>query len=212
MQSVIEDYGSWFITQLRRNVLDAKQCYQQLHKVADLRPLSDLELQHLCEAKSILLVDDRRKLQKWQIRARQLAFMDKGCSSKKFFKSLHQSRQNESIHRVKLASGLWTTSKSHLAQSMSVFYKALFEAPLPPDCQVLHARQQLLHFVIPIVSQQEASRMERPFTSQELDQSLKDLGQWKSSGWDGLTVEFFMAFWDIMSDPLLCIMNHAWET
>lgn len=52
--------------------------------------------------------------------------------------------------------------------------------------------------------------LELPFTDNELDNALSHLGSAKTPGWDGLTVEFYLAFWDDLKDVILSMINEAW--
>ena len=42
--------------------------------------------------------------------------------------------------------------------------------------------------------------------------SLKQFSKGKSPGTDGLTVEFYLAFWEFLGQELVNSLNHAFET
>lgn len=45
----------------------------------------------------------------------------------------------------------------------------------------------------------------------ELDEALQRSERSKSPGWDGLTVELYLALWDDIKDVLLHVINVAWQ-
>lgn len=64
---------------------------------------------------------------------------------------------------------------------------------------------------IPQVSELNRLRINRPFTSQELHAALKDLNKNKTPGSDGLTPEYYLAFWDILKDDFLASIEFSLE-
>ena len=80
-------------------------------------------------------------------RSRQRATIDKGCSSKVFFKNLHASRQKESITRVKKCDGQWTHSLSELLNIASQHFTALFAQPPATSPDTFNDHYALLHHV-----------------------------------------------------------------
>ena len=151
---------------LRGHVQEAKDTGQRLLDMANYAALSEDQLSELCHACTLLKHNDQSKLAKWQTRARQQAFMDKGCASKQFFKHLHHSRVSQTIERVKLAFGEWTSSLQELAQALVSHYKCIFEAPPNPSPEALQARHLFLSHVCPTNSQ--ATELDRPFTEMKL--------------------------------------------
>ncbi|MCO5553861.1 hypothetical protein L7F22_007386 [Adiantum nelumboides] len=154
----------------------------------------------LCKANHVISCNQMRKLRKWQVRSREKPLIDKGCSSKPFFKSLHASRQRQSLSRVKLSNNSWTSTQLQLSKECVHHYARLFAGPAPLSDSELHARLQFLDVISPIMDSTEANALEQPFTEDELCHALKALGKCKAPGWDGFTVEFFHAFWDDLKD------------
>lgn len=129
--------------------------------------------------------------------------MDKGCSSKAFFQSLHATRKKNSCLRVRKLDGSWTHSFSDLQDECHNYFQKLFSAPGSPSNQVIDARTEFLQYVSGIVELDDALTLERPFTDTELDNALFHLSKYKSPGWDGLMVEFYISFWDDLKEVLL---------
>ncbi|MCO5577736.1 hypothetical protein L7F22_031568 [Adiantum nelumboides] len=89
-------------------------------------------------------------------------------------------------------------------------YARLFATPAPLSASESYARLQFLEVVSPIMDSDEATALEQPFTNEELYHALKALGKGKVPGYDGLTAEFFHAFWNELKDALLLMINSAW--
>ncbi|MCO5568734.1 hypothetical protein L7F22_022433 [Adiantum nelumboides] len=94
---------------------------------------------------------------------------------------------------------------------MQSHYGKIFAAPLPLTHEACQARHLFLSHVTSIVSAQQAHDLEVVFNESELHAGLLNLGRWKTLGWDGLTVEFFLSFWENLKFPLLTMMNMAWD-
>ena len=61
------------------------------------------------------------------------------------------------------------------------------------------------------LSDLERKKSEGLFTKEELCAALKGLQTGKSPGSDGLPVEFYSAFWDLLCDPLLSVLNDCFR-
>ena len=73
--------------------------------------------------------------------------------------------------------------------------------------QVSHTKQQvpatIQERVIPIID----GIIETPFTKEECWQALKKLGKEKSPGWDGITTEFSLEFWEDLASSCVALLN-----
>ncbi|CAM2114049.1 unnamed protein product [Caretta caretta] len=78
------------------------------------------------------------------------------------------------------------------------FYASLFSLdPTDPSaCRVLWEE-------LPTVSASDRDRLELPLTLAEFSEALRRMPTNKSPGMDGLTVEFYRVFWDILSPDLV---------
>ena len=61
------------------------------------------------------------------------------------------------------------------------------------------------------LSDLERKQCEGLFTKDELSAALKGLQTGKSPGSDGLPVEFYSVFWDLLCDPLLAVLNDCFR-
>ena len=100
---------------------------------------------------------------------------------------------------------------SGLQHECLLHFQNLFPGVHHASSQEHQARQRLLQHVTPIIHMTDAARFELPFTETELEEALHHLGKSKSPGWDGLSVEFYLAFWEDLKDVLLQMINMAWQ-
>ncbi|KAJ3585649.1 hypothetical protein NHX12_014368, partial [Muraenolepis orangiensis] len=59
------------------------------------------------------------------------------------------------------------------------------------------------------VSEEANSQLEGPLTIQELQTALQGMQGWRAPGIDGLSVEFYRAYWDVLSNDLLDVFNES---
>ena len=63
---------------------------------------------------------------------------------------------------------------------------------------------------LPQVSREANSQLESPLTPHELYAALQSMQGRKAPGIDGLTVEFYKAFWDILAHDTIEVLMRAW--
>ena len=85
LQNVIQNYGRGYIAEWRGRVQQAKQMVQSLTELDQIHHLSAPQMDALSQSRAVLQANDKRKPNKWQIRARMKQLVDKDCSSKSFF-------------------------------------------------------------------------------------------------------------------------------
>ncbi|CAM2097210.1 unnamed protein product [Caretta caretta] len=131
-------------------------------------------------------------------RIRLLREMDRGS---RFFYALEKTRGAK-----KHVTCLLTEDSAPLMDPVEMcgrardFYTSLF-SPDPTDpgaCRVLWEE-------LPMVSVGNRDRLELPLTLAEFSEALHRMPTNKSPGMDGLTVEFYRAFWDILGPDLATV-------
>ena len=115
-------------------------------------------------------------------------------------------RRKSSCLKVQKLDGNWTQSLFDLNHECSDH----FQNSPAPNQSVIDARQALLSHVQPIMPPDEALSLEHPFKEEEIHNALLHLGKGKSLGWDGLTVKFYLAFWDGLKYVMLQMINTTW--
>ena len=83
--------------------------------------------------------------------------LDKGCSSKSFFHSLHTLKQKSSPLNVRRLDGTWTQSLSELDHECYDHFQRMFAAPTQP---MIDAKKVLLTQEQPILTMDQALHLE----------------------------------------------------
>ncbi|CAM5141800.1 unnamed protein product [Natator depressus] len=131
-------------------------------------------------------------------RIRLLREMDRGSC---FFYALEKTRGAKKHITCLLAEdGTPFTEPVEMCGRARAFYASLF-SPDPTDpsaCRVLSEE-------LPTVSASDRDRLELPLTLAEFSEALRRMPTNKSPGMDGLTVEFYRVFWDVLGPDLVTV-------
>lgn len=65
---------------------------------------------------------------------------------------------------------------------------------------------------VPTLTDDHKRMLELPFTPREFYLALKDLGNNKSLGSDGITKEFYLKFWDLLGEAYFNSISHSIST
>ncbi|CAM4465521.1 unnamed protein product [Lepidochelys kempii] len=124
--------------------------------------------------------------------------MDRGS---RFFYALEKTRGAKKHVTCLLAEdGTPLTEPVEMCRRARAFYASLF-SPNPTDpgtCRVLWEE-------LPAVSVSDRDWLELPLTLAEFSEALRRMPTNKSPGMDGLTVEFYRVFWDVLGPDLVTI-------
>ncbi|CAM4611155.1 unnamed protein product [Caretta caretta] len=99
------------------------------------------------------------------------------------------------------------TEPAEMCGRARAFYASLF-SPDPTDpsaCRVLWEE-------LPTVSTSDRDRLELPLTLAEFSEALHHMPTNKSPGMDGLTVEFYRMFWDILGPDLVTVWAESLQS
>ncbi|CAM2111071.1 unnamed protein product [Caretta caretta] len=124
--------------------------------------------------------------------------MDRGS---RFFCALEKMRGAKKHVTCLLAEdGTPLTDPEEMCGRAREFYTSLFSPDLtdPGACGVLWQE-------LPTVSLGDRDQLELPLTLAEFSEALRHMPTNKSPGMDGLTVEFYRAFWDILGPDLVTV-------
>ncbi|CAM5140285.1 unnamed protein product, partial [Natator depressus] len=131
-------------------------------------------------------------------RIRLLREMDRGS---RFFYALEKTRGAKKHVTCLLAEdGTPLTDPEEMCGRARDFYASLF-SPDPTD----PGARGVLWEELPTVSVGDRDRLELPLTLAEFSEALRRMPTNKSPGMDGLTVEFYRAFWDILGPDLVTV-------
>ncbi|CAM2099523.1 unnamed protein product [Caretta caretta] len=138
-------------------------------------------------------------------RIRLLREMDHGSC---FFYALEKTRgAKKHVTCLLTEDGTPLTDPEEMCGRARDFYTSLFSPdPIDPGtCGVLWEE-------LPTVSVGDRDRLELPLTLAEFSEALRCMPTNKFLGMDGLTVEFYCAFWDILSPDLVTVWAESLQS
>ena len=141
-----------------------------------------------------------------QVRSR-VKWVEEGEVSSAFFFRLEKKRSADRwISALRNPNGSIVSSPSDLCASLSGFYSSLFSASSTDDT----ARDSLLDNISASLSPSEADCCEGLLTSGECKQAPLGMAHGKAPGSDGLPMEFFVKFWDVLGLDLVDVLNSCY--
>ena len=143
-----------------------------------------------------------------QIRSR-VQWVEEGESSSSFFFRLEKKRgADRRISALKASDGTIVSDTSALCDVITSFYSDLFSSQ-PTDAD---ARSSLLSNVNSSLSPDDAQSCDGLLTSDESFAALRGMARCKAPGSDGLPMEFYLKFWDLLGDDLICVLNSCFRS
>ena len=136
---------------------------------------------------------------------------EKGEKSNKFFLSLEcHKKSKSSVRKIFSKDDYLISDPKRVMKEIECFYADLYkEEELIPSANVYDSF--LKNQDIPKLSYDDASICEGRLTNAECFRVLHLFDCNKSPGNDGLTVEFYRAFWDVVGDLVVGCLNSAYE-
>ncbi|CAM2117341.1 unnamed protein product [Caretta caretta] len=134
------------------------------------------------------------------VRSRIRLLREMDCGSR-FFYALEQTRGAKKHVTCLLAEDSTPlTEPAEMCGRARAFYASLFslDPTDPSTCRVLWEE-------LPTVSASDRDHLELPLTLAEFSEALRRTPTNRSPGMDGLTVEFYHVFWDVLSPDLVTV-------
>ena len=133
-------------------------------------------------------------------------WVEQGEKPTRYFFRLERARADknsfESLYDV---NGVEKSVPAELETILADFYTCLYSK----DNVDLQVQQKLIDDLHRFLCSLERDACERPLYTSELLTAARGLQTGKSPGSDGLPVEFYLTFWDILAEPLLSVLNEA---
>ena len=140
-----------------------------------------------------------------QVRAR-VKWCEEGESSSAYFCRLEKKRSSDSyISSVRLSDDTSVSDMPSMLLAWFDFYKSLFSSVETDPA----ARTELLSNLESSLQAEEAALCEGALSLEEAFLALKGMSHRKSPGYDGLPMEFYVTFWDILGEDLVSVLNRA---
>ena len=126
-------------------------------------------------------------------------------SSKYFFGMGKRDFVNKTMYKIRRADGTLTKDYSEILQIQSDFYDSLYTSNPTVNFDITNNSGIFL-------SQEDKDRLDTPITKEEMWNALKTMKNDKCPGLDGLTKEFYVTFFDTLSEPLFRLYYHCLNT
>lgn len=135
--------------------------------------------------------------------------IEQGETPTKFFFAQEQIKQSKkSLVKLKLDSGECTTSSKTILKSLATYYRTLYSKSTINKT----AQAKLLSKIDRKLSPSQNQNLDKQLTKKEIKHSVDTMENEKSPGLDGLPVEFYKTFWDLISDDLLALYLYITNT
>ncbi|KAJ3593808.1 hypothetical protein NHX12_006142 [Muraenolepis orangiensis] len=118
---------------------------------------------------------------------------------------LLQNGQRRVIHSLLSGTGQEITEPSQIRRRAVSFYSTLYTS----EYEEGETLSEGFWNGLPQVSEEANSQLEGPLTIQELQTALQGMQGRRAPGIDGLSVEFYKAYWDVLSNDLLDVFNES---
>ena len=141
-----------------------------------------------------------------QIRARA-EWTETGEKSTKYFLNLETQRQNKNvISTLRGKTNKLVHSAEDILNECKEFYKDLYQSNKPSKEDI----QQYLADIEKVeLNEEEKQACDVMITGKECKEALINMKKGKSPGIDGLPVEFYLTFWEILEAHLIRVYNEA---
>ncbi|KAJ3583913.1 hypothetical protein NHX12_015410 [Muraenolepis orangiensis] len=113
--------------------------------------------------------------------------------------------QRRVIHSLLSGTGQEITEPSQIRRRAVSFYSTLYTS----EYEEGETLSEGFCNGLPQVSEEANSQLEGPLTIQELQTALQGMQGRRAPGIDGLSVEFYKAYWDVLSHDLLDVFNES---
>lgn len=147
-----------------------------------------------------------KKVNGQRIRGRVKWLQVGGKCSKEFFQVFRQ--KSSAAHTTALEDewGQIQTNQTALGQVCHEYYKKLYTSREPP-LVVEEVQLQALRCVKDVVSRKAKSTLGSPITLHELHDAMEEMAIGKSPGLDGIILDFFKIFWDVIGFDYWSMIN-----
>ena len=133
------------------------------------------------------------------------SYGNRGTSTKKFFRNIRDKMSYVQVCQLRDHMGTVQSSREDVLEIARDFYDDLYRhrPVLTPDSPA--------DLFLPRISREESNFIDSPFQFNEFGEALKELRKGRAPGNDGLTVEFYLAFWDLIGYYVFDAIREAVE-
>ena len=140
---------------------------------------------------------------------RNLQWKEEGERCTKFFLNLHKRKVGETVvKRVRTANGNITVQTPEIVDTFREFYSELYTEALTDE----DAQNEVLGLLDKTLTNEQKNKCSEDFLLGDLRRAMRESANGKSPGQDGISMEFYKTFWDLMGPDMLLIFRHSYET
>ena len=140
---------------------------------------------------------------------KNLQWREEGERCTKFFLSQHKRRVGETVvRRIRMADGTFSSRTPDILETFREFYIDLYtEAATCEDAQ-----NEVLGLLDRKLTDEQKTKCSEEFSLGDLRRAMRASSNGKSPGQDGIPMEFYKTFWDIIGPDLQLVFRHSFDT
>lgn len=171
----------------------------------DLQTAHDKNLDLISDTKKRLENIARERIEGIKIRSR-VTWTEEGERPTKFFFQMEKTKQSKANITKLMTETREIEGNENILEEARIFYQKLYskeDTDIDEQNRLLRNIERQLHHNL-------RENCEGPVTRDELTRAIGKMHRNKAPGSDGLTVEFYVYFWDIIANDLVKIFNSCY--
>eukprot|EP00253_Pinus_taeda_P011273 PITA_11273 len=148
----------------------------------------------------------KEREESWRLRSRAIWLLEGDANTKFYHKFANGRKIINTIWELKNEHGQQVSSQKNLARLATEHFCGIYKAPA--DVNILEIMRMAEHFPR-FIEQEDSEELLKEVTMAELEATLKWFQKDKSPGPDGWTIEFYLAFVDLLGNDLLKIVEDS---
>eukprot|EP00253_Pinus_taeda_P031908 PITA_31908 len=166
-------------------------------------PEKKVEYTSLISKRSQIL---KEREESWRLRSRAIWLLEGDANTKYYHKFANGWKIINTIWELKDEHGHQVSSQKNLARLATAHFRGIYKAPA--DVNILEIMRVIEHFPR-FIEQDDSEELLKEVTMAELEATLKWFKKDKIPGPDGWTIEFYLAFFDLLGNDLLQIVEES---
>ncbi|KAH7285107.1 hypothetical protein KP509_33G013200 [Ceratopteris richardii] len=210
LQEVIRECGKYFAITLTKAKVEAERMIFCITEKVDSRHLlSETEYMRLCDAYRCLHLIENNAIQSSKVRTTCTEVNDLHANSKCFFDLLRAKHLKDVITALEV-DGSTLQDGNSISAICTQHFQNLFAASFKTHDAWFSSLQDALAFTPQVLDSYMADAYEKEITEEEVFKALQSLKNEKAPQIDGITKEFFIAFWPSLKTLVMDVCNEIW--